>query len=194
MSSSIEGRLPQRLFSVKGGCLSKVVFCQRLSSVKGLLPSKVVFRQRSSSVKDLLMSNVVFHQMSSSRSSSIKGCFLSKIVFRQRSSSIEGRLPSKVVFHWRSSSSFGSFLFLGFSPECGIAQLSLSLFVFEWVYLNDLHICISRLCIKMSSFLYMCTHAQCRVNFIHHVEFYFRFQHLITLPVYSQLWHSSQGE
>merc|ERR1712208_209527 len=46
----------------------------------------------------------------------------------------------------------------------------------------------------MSSFLYMCTHAQCRVNFIHHVEFYFRFQHLITLPVYSQLWHSSQGE
>ena len=56
------------------------------------------------------------------------------------------------------------------------------------------NICISRLCIKMSSFLYMCTHAQCRVNFIHHVEFYFRFQHLITLPVYSQLWHSSQGE
>ena len=56
------------------------------------------------------------------------------------------------------------------------------------------NICISRLCIKMSSFLYMCTYAQCRVNFIHHVEFYFRFQHLITLPVYSQLWHSSQGE
>ena len=177
----------------------------------GRLPSKVIFRQRSSSVKCRLPSNVVFHQMSSSRSSSIKGCFLSKIVFRQRSSSIkgclpskvifhrrsssiEGRLPSKVVFHWRWSSSFGSFLFLGFSPECGIAQLSLSLFVFEWVYLNDLHICISRLCIKMSSFLYMCTHAQCRVNFIHHVDFYFRFQHLITLPVYSQLWHSSQGE
>ena len=136
----------------------------------------------------------VFRQMLSSRSSFIKGCFLSKVVFRQRSSSIEGHLPSKVVFHWRSSSSFGSFLFLGFSPECGIAQLRLSLFVFEWVYLNDLHICISRLCIKMSSFLYMCTHAQCRVNFIHHVEFYFRFQHLITLPVYSQLWHSSQGE
>ena len=184
----------ERLSSVKGGCQSKVVFHQRSSSIKGRLPSKVIFRQRSSSVKCRLPSNVVFHQMSSSRSSSIKGCFLSKIVFRQRSSSIEGRLPSKVVFHWRSSSSFGSFLFLGFSPECGIAQLSLLLFVFEWVYLNDLHICISRLCIKMSSFLYMCTHAQCRVNFIHHVEFYFRFQHLITLPVYSQLWHSSQGE
>ena len=86
------------------------------------------------------------------------------------------------------------FLFSIFSPKCGIAQLSLSLFVFEWVYLNDLHICISRLCIKMSSFLYMCTHAQCRVTSIHHVEFYFRFQHLITLPVYSQLWDSSQGQ
>ena len=50
------------------------------------------------------------------------------------------------------------------------------------------------LCIKMSSFLYMCSHAQCRVHFIHHVEFYFRFRHLITFPAYSQLWHSSQGE
>merc|ERR1712208_208507 len=40
----------------------------------------------------------------------------------------------------------------------------------------------------------MCTYAQCRVNFIHHVELYFRFQHLISLPVYSQFWHSSQGE
>ena len=46
----------------------------------------------------------------------------------------------------------------------------------------------------MLSFLYMCTHAQCRVNFIHHVEFYFRFRHLITFPVYTQLSHSSQGK
>ena len=63
---------------------------------------------------------------------------------------------------------------------------------------------ISHLCLKMSSFLHLCTcvmprtflcaHAQCRVNFIHHVEFYFRFRHLITFPVYSQLWRSSQGE
>ena len=58
------------------------------------------------------------------------------------------------------------------------------------------NIFISRLCIEMSSFLYMCAHAQCRVNFIYHVdvEFYFWFQHLITFPVYSQLWRSSQGE
>merc|ERR1712212_1049675 len=59
---------------------------------------------------------------------------------------------------------------------------------------------ISHLCLKMSSFLHLCTcvmprtflcaHAQCPVNFIHHVEFYFRFQHLITFPVYSQLWHT----
>ena len=144
----IKGRLlskvffHQRMSSVKGCFPSKVVFRQRLSSskvvfhqrsscVKGRLPSKVIFHQRSSFVKCRLPSNVVIHQMSSSRSSSIKGCFLSKVVFRQRSSSIEGRLPSKVVFHWRSSSSFGSFLFLGFSPECGIAQLSLPLFVFS---------------------------------------------------------------
>ena len=73
----------------------------------------------------LLLSKVRFHQ----RSPSIKGCLPSKVVFHQWSSSIEGRLPLKVVFHWRLSSSFGSFSFLGFSPECGIAQLSLSLFV-----------------------------------------------------------------
>ena len=47
---------------------------------------------------------------------------------------------------------------------------------------------------KMSSFLYVCAHVQCHVNFIHHVELYFRFQHLITFPVQSQLWQNSQGE
>ena len=39
----------QRMSSVKGRLLSKIVFRQRSSSVKGRLPSKVVFRQRSSS-------------------------------------------------------------------------------------------------------------------------------------------------
>ena len=85
------------------------------------------------------------------RSSWVKGRLTSKVVFRQRSSSVKSRLPSKVVFHRRSSSSFGSFSFLGFSPECGIAKLSLSfvsscwstkmssiIFHFELVHLNDL--------------------------------------------------------
>ena len=94
------------------------------------------------------MSNVVFRQ----RSSSIKGRLLSKVVFRQRLSSVKGHLLSKVIFHRRSSSAFGSFSFLGFSPECGIAHLSLSLFVssswstsmtsiifvFDLFHLNDL--------------------------------------------------------
>ena len=71
---------------------------------------KCVFSQRSSWV--------VFRQ----RSSSAKGRLPSKIVSRQRSSSIKGCLLS------RFSSSFGSLL-LGFSPGCGIAQLSLSLFL-----------------------------------------------------------------
>ena len=59
-------------------------------------------------------------------SSSVKGRLPSKVVFCQRLSSVKSCLPSKVVFHRRSSSSFGSFSFLGFSPECGIAKLSLS--------------------------------------------------------------------
>ena len=87
--------------------------------------SKVVFHQKSSCVKSRLPSGVIFRQ----RSSFVKGRLLLKVVFRQRSSSVKSRLPSKVVFHRRSSSSFGSFSFLGFSPECGIAKLSLSLFV-----------------------------------------------------------------
>ena len=122
----------------------QVVYC---NPIKGRLPSKVVFRQRSSSVKGRLPSKVVFRQ----RSSSIKGRLPSKVVFRQRLSSIKGRLPSKGFFHRRLSSSFESLL-LGFSPECGIAHLSFSLFVssswstsmtsiiflFELVHLNDL--------------------------------------------------------
>ena len=48
---------------------------------------------------------------------------LSKVIFYQKLSSVKCCLPS------RSSSSFGSFSFLGFSPESGISQLNLSLFV-----------------------------------------------------------------
>ena len=70
---------------------------------------------------------VVFHR----RSSSIKGCLPSKVVFHERSSSVKGCLLSKVIFHRRSSSSFGSFSFLAFSTESGIAQLSLLLFVYS---------------------------------------------------------------
>ena len=47
----------QRLSSVKGRLLSRVVLCQSLSSVKGLLPSKVVLHQKSSSVKGRLPSS-----------------------------------------------------------------------------------------------------------------------------------------
>ena len=43
-------------------------------------------------------------------------------------------------------------------------------------------LCTSRLCMKMSSFC-MRVHVQCRVHYIHHAEFYFRFGHLITFPV-----------
>ena len=78
-----------------------IIFYQRSSSFKGCLPSKVIFHQSSSSIK------IIFCQ----RSSSIKGWLPSG-----------GRLPSKVVFHQRSSSVKGR-------PECGIAQLSLSLFL-----------------------------------------------------------------
>ena len=83
---------------------SSVKYClpSKVSSIKGRLPSKVIFRQRLSSIKGRLLSKFVFHRRGP---------------------------PSKIVFHQRSSSSFGSFSFLGFSPECGIAQLSLSLFV-----------------------------------------------------------------
>merc|ERR1719431_149197 len=94
----------------------------------------VVFNQKSSYVKSRLPSGVVFRQ----RSSFVKGRLLLKVVIHQRSSSVKIRLPSKVVFHRRSSSSFGSFSFLGFSTECGIAKLSLSLFVSS-VYQNELH-------------------------------------------------------
>ena len=109
--------------SIKGCLLSKVVFNQRLSSIKGRLP--FVFCQMSSSIISRLPSKVVFHQSLSS----VKGHLSSKVVFHQKSSSVKGRLLLKVVFRQRSSSSFGSFSFLGFSPECGIAKLSLSLFV-----------------------------------------------------------------
>ena len=69
------------------------------------------------------------------RSSSAKGRLPLKVVFRQRSSSVKGCLPSKISFHQRLSSIEGCLpllsrkSFLGFSPEYGIAQLSLSLFV-----------------------------------------------------------------
>ena len=121
--------------------LSKVIFYEKLSSVKARLLSGVIFRQRSSSVKGHLpllghfnfcpalcafqqcaccfLSKVIFRQ----RSSSVKSRLLSKVFFCQKMSSVKGRLPSRL------SSSFGSFSFLGFSPECGIAKLSLSLFV-----------------------------------------------------------------
>ena len=134
-----------------------MVVGQRSSSIKGRLPSKVILHQKSSSVKGHLPSKVIFHQ----RSSSVKGRLPSKVVFRQKSSSMKGCLPSKVVFHQRLSFVKGYlqpnvFLFwvikICFNPECGIAQLSLSLFVssswstsltsniflFELVHLNDL--------------------------------------------------------
>ena len=126
----------RRLSSFKGCLPSMVVFRQWASSLKGPLTSKVIFRQSLSSVQDRLSSKVVFHQ----RSSSIKGRLPSKFIFRERSSfikgglrsfSIEGHLPSKIFFNQRLSSSFGSFslLVLVLRFECGIAQLSLSLFV-----------------------------------------------------------------
>ena len=93
------------------------VFCQRSSSVIGRLLSKVIFRQRSSSVKGRLLSEVVVCLMSSS----VKGHLLSKVVFCQRSSSVKSLLPSKVAFC--------NFYIWGFSPECGLAELSFSLFV-----------------------------------------------------------------
>ena len=107
-SSSIKGIFRQRSSSVKGR-LSKVIFCQRSFSVKGRLLSNVVFRQRSSSVIGHLP-------------------LKSKVDLHLRQSFIKSHLPSKVVLRM-SSSYFGSFSFLGFSPECGIAKLSLSLFV-----------------------------------------------------------------
>ena len=115
---------------------------RRSSSIEGCIPSKVVFRQRSSSIKDCLPLKVIFRQ----RLSSIKSRIPLKVVFCQKLSSVKGRLPP------RSFSSFGSFSFLGFSREYGIAYLSLLLFMssswstsktsiiflFELVHLNDL--------------------------------------------------------
>ena len=66
------------------------------------------------------------------------------VVFCQKLSSVKGHLPS------RSSSSFGSISFLGFSHECGIAMLSLSLFVsLSW---STKMISIIFRCVSISSF------------------------------------------
>ena len=48
-------------------------------------------------------------------------------------------------------------------------------------------LCLSHFCIK-SRLLWTCAHAQCRIHFFHHVEFYFRFRHLISFPVWGQLY------
>ena len=40
----------------------------------------------------------------------------------------------------------------------------------------------------------LCSHGQCRVYYIYHVEFHFQFGHLITYPVWHQLLCGCQGE
>ena len=115
------------------------------SSIKGHLPlvghfhfypAPCAFQQCASR----LLSKVVFRQ----RASSVKSRLLSKVVLCQKLSSVKGHLPS------RSSSSFGSISFLGFSHECGIAMLSLSLFVsLSW---STKMISIIFRCVSISSF------------------------------------------
>ena len=47
---------------------------------------------------------------------------------------------------------------------------------------------------KKLPFLNMCGHAQCRVHFFHHGEFYFRLRQLITFPVLGQFHCACQAE
>ena len=40
----------------------------------------------------------------------------------------------------------------------------------------------------------LCVHVQCRVYYIYHVEFHFRFRHLLSFPVKHQLWSGCHSE
>ena len=52
-----------------------------------------------------------------------------------------------------------------------------------WPHSNiNAKFCTSRLCMKIRLFC-LFAHGQCRVYYIYHVEFHFRFEHLITFPV-----------
>ena len=42
--------------------------------------------------------------------------------------------------------------------------------------------------------LCLCAHGQCLVHHIYHVEFHFRFRHLLSFPVKHQLWSGCPGE
>merc|ERR1711954_60653 len=42
-------------------------------------------------------------------------------------------------------------------------------------------------------FFCLCAHVQCRVCYIYHVEFHFRFRHLLSFPVKHQLWSGCHG-
>ena len=55
------------------------------------------------------------------------------------------------------------------------------------------HLYFSRLFVK-SNLFWTCMHAQCRIHFIHHIEFYFRFGQLISFSVWGQLYCACQGE
>ena len=48
-------------------------------------------------------------------------------------------------------------------------------------------LCFSRLFLK-SRLWWTCAHAQCRIHFFRHVEFYFRFRQLISIPVWGQFY------
>ena len=54
-------------------------------------------------------------------------------------------------------------------------------------------LCFSRLFLK-SRLWWTCAHAQCRIHFFRHVEFYFRFRQLISFPVWGQLYCACLGE
>ena len=40
----------------------------------------------------------------------------------------------------------------------------------------------------------LCAHVQCRVCYVYHVEFHFRFRRLVTFPVEYQLWRGCHSE
>ena len=52
----------------------------------------------------------------------------------------------------------------------------------------------SRLCMEMSSFLFVRVCAMPRMLYIYHVEFHFRFRCLVSFPVKHQLWSGCHGE
>ena len=93
-----------------------------------------------------------------------------------------------VVWKWGASASFaGRLVFAEMNwhkeiPQSGICPAPCALrqctVVFAW---------------KCCLFC-LCTHVQCRVCYIYHVEFHFRFRRLLSFPVKHQLWSGCHGE